>query len=80
MGPLSQSYIGAMCREYRRYYLKGCSQNTVALDCGVSRESVNKFENGHTSSAVIFMWYIKKGLFNWVPIEKWNGWSANING
>lgn len=75
----NQTYISAMCREYRRLYLKGQTQQTVADECNVSRETVNRFENGYISSAVIFMWYIKHGIFEWVPIDHWNGWNGGYN-
>lgn len=78
MSILTSSYIGAMCSEYRRYHLKGVTQQRIADDCGVSREAVSKFERGTICNGVIFMWYIKKGIFEWVPIEKWQGWTGAI--
>lgn len=75
---ITASYIGAMCGEFRRMFLD-VSQQKVADDTGTSREAVSKFERGNRSNAVIFMWYIKHGLFNCVPIEKWNGWEDGWN-
>lgn len=74
---LTPSYIGAMCANYRRYYTEA-SQDNVAADVGCDRSAVSKFERGVRPNAVIFMWYIKHGLFNWVPIEKWNGWNMGL--
>lgn len=75
---ITANYIGAMCHEYRRYRLNGVTQKDIAKDCGVSREAVSRFERGSLSNAVIFMWYIKHGIFEWVPIERWNGWDGAI--
>ena len=66
--------MGAMCSEYRRYFLKGVSQQQIANETGVSRELVSKFERGTNPNALVFMWYIRHGLFDWMPIEKWKGW------
>lgn len=74
---LTPSYIGAMCSNYRRYYT-GASQDDVAAETGYERSAVSKFERGVRPNAVIFMWYIKHGLFDWVPIEKWNGWNMGL--
>ena len=74
---LTPSYIGAMCSNYRRYYT-GASQENVATDVGCDSSTVSKFERGVRPNAVIFMWYIKRGLFDWVPIEKWNGWDMGL--
>lgn len=76
---VSAQYIGAMCSEYRRYFLK-VSQQQVANETGVSRELVSKFERGANPNALVLFWFIKHGIFDWVPIEKWNGWSGIENG
>lgn len=76
---ITSSYIGAMCSEYRRYFLK-VSQQKVADETCVSRELVSKFERGTSPNAIVLFWYIKHGLFDWLPIEKWNGWSGIQNG
>lgn len=76
---ITSSYIGAMCSEYRRYFLK-VSQQKVADETCVSRELVSKFERGTSPNAIVLFWYIKNGLFDWLPIEKWNGWSGIQNG
>ena len=78
MQHVSNSYIGAMCSEYRRYILK-VSQKQVALDCGCSRESVSKFERGAIANSRVFLWYIKNGIFDWVSYEKWNGWEMYLS-
>lgn len=72
---VTAQYIGAMCAEYRRYVLK-VSQQQVADEVRVSRELVSKFERGTNPNALVLFWFIKHGLFDWVPIEKWNGWSG----
>lgn len=74
---ITPNYIGAMCANYRRYYTD-FSQQEVADDVGCSREAVSKFERGRVCNGVIFLWYIKQGLFNWVPVEKWNGWNMGL--
>lgn len=73
---ISGNYIGAMCHEYRKYHLKGVTQKKIADDCGMSREIVSKFERGTSPNAIIFMWYIKHGIFDWLPIDRWNGWGG----
>lgn len=76
---VTNSYIGAMCHEYRRLYLKGTTQKDVAMATGVSRESVSKFERGQSGNAALFLWYIKQGIFDWMPLDKWNGWGLGFN-
>lgn len=78
MDGINSVYLGAMCSEFRRYHLPKVTQTDIAVDCGVSRESVSKFERGANSNAVIFMWYIKQGLFEWVPIERWCGFKGYL--
>lgn len=74
---ITPNYIGAMCANYRRYYTE-FSQQEVADDVGCSREAISKFERGRVCNGVIFLWYIKQGIFNWVPVEKWNGWNMGL--
>lgn len=74
---VTPSYIGAMCSNYRRYFTE-YSQQDVADDTGCSREAVSKFERGRTCNGIIFLWYIKNGIFEWVPIDKWNGWDMGM--
>ena len=74
---ITPNYIGAMCANYRRYYTD-FSQQEVADDVGCSREAISKFERGRVCNGVIFLWYIKQGIFNWVPVEKWNGWNMGL--
>ena len=75
MRGISLEFIGAMCSNFRKYKL-AITQQKVADNCSVSRELVSKFEGGKLSNSVIFLYYIKCGLFDWMPIENWNGWSA----
>ena len=75
---ISPQYMGAMCAEYRRYYC-GCSQEDVANDVGCDRTAVSKFERGINCNGIIFLWYIKHGIFNWLKPERWNGW-GDFNG
>ena len=74
---ITPNYVGAMCANYRRYYTD-FSQQEVADDIGCSREAVSKFERGRVCNGVIFLWYIKQGIFNWIPVEKWNGWNMGL--
>lgn len=76
-GLVDASYIGAMCSNFRRYFTSK-SQEDVAYEIGCSRESVSKFERGKVCNAIVFMWYIRKGIFNWLPVEKWDGWNGWI--
>lgn len=48
----------------------------VAQSCGVSRELVSKFERGVLPNSLVFLWYIKNGIFDWVPYNKWCGWQG----
>lgn len=73
LGNITNEYIGSMCSVYRRYEL--CmTQEQVASDIGVSRESISKFERGVRPSGLIFFWYIQKGIFTWKEIDTWQGW------
>lgn len=74
---ISSSYIGAMCASFRRFCTDH-SQQDAADEIGCSREAVSKFERGRYNNAVIFLWYIKKGVFEYVPVEKWNGWDMGL--
>ena len=74
---VTPSYMGAMCSNYRRYFTQ-FSQQDVADDVGCSRETVSKFERGRNCNGIIFLWYIKQGIFNWVPMERWNGWDMGM--
>ena len=42
--------------------MKSYLQSQVAQEVGCSRENVSAFETGRNDSAIIFLWYIKKGL------------------
>lgn len=77
MRGISNEYIGAMCSNYRKYELN-ITQEQVARDCCVSRELVSKFERGVLPNSLVFLYYIKRGIFNWIPYEKWNGWQGYI--
>ena len=74
---ISSSYIGAMCSSFRRFHTD-YSQQDAADEIGCSREAVSKFERGRYNNSVIFLWYIKKGVFEYVPVEKWNGWDMGL--
>ena len=72
---ISNEYIGAMCANFRKYALD-VTQQTVADETGVSRELVSKFERGTLPNSLVFFWYIKNGIFDWVHYSDWNGWSG----
>ena len=74
MEGINPYYIGAMCHEFRRYRLH-VNQQEIADDCAVSRETVSKFEQGKVQNTVVFMWYIKNGLFEWMAIDRWVGFN-----
>lgn len=76
---VSNDYIGAMCAQYRKVNLK-MTQKEVAQACRVSRELVSKFERGTLPNSLVFLWYIKMGIFDWVPYERWCGWQGYFNG
>lgn len=73
MQGVTTEYIGAMCAEYRTRHLK-MTQMEVAQKCHVSRELVSKFERGSISNSLVFLFFIKNGIFNWVPYDRWCGW------
>lgn len=75
MRNISNEYIGAMCANFRKYELKQ-SQQQVADICNLSRELVSKFETGKIPNSKVFFYYIKMGIFEWIPIEKWEGWQV----
>lgn len=70
---VTNGYIGALCREFRET-MTCCKQSDVAKDMHISREQVSKFERGVRPSTIAFMWYIKNGIFDWIPPVRWNGW------
>lgn len=72
---VSNEYIGAMCAQYRKLHLH-VSQQVVADSCGVSRELVSKFERGVLPNSLVFLWYIKMKIFDWIPYYKWCGWQG----
>lgn len=77
---VTNQYIGAMCREYRRLKLRGTTQSEIAQETGFSRETISKFENGTSPNAAVFFWYIKNGIFDWIPYEKWHGFDMGLVG
>lgn len=77
MAGISNFYIGAMCSNFRKYKLNQSQQN-VADECGVSRELVSKFERGALPNSLVFLYYIKMGIFDWLPIEHWTGWTCYL--
>lgn len=70
---ITKDYVGAMCREFRRLVLKK-NQTEVANEIGCCRATVNRFENGNNTSYECFFYYIRQGLFDWIPADKWKGW------
>lgn len=70
---ISSDYIGAVCAEFRRQYTYD-TQEDVAESVGCSRESVSRFERGLNTNSIIFLWYIKRGVFDFRPPDRWNGW------
>ena len=52
--------LGEKCRRFR--IMKSYLQSQVAQEVGCSKENVSAFENGRNDSAIIFLWYIRKGL------------------
>ena len=77
MEGITNDYIGAMCAQFRKRNLK-LTQNDVANECYVSRELVSKFERGSLPNSLVFLWYIKMGIFDWVPAERWCGWQGYL--
>lgn len=73
---ITANYIGAMCRDYRKYILHK-TQDEIAKEIGFSRAAVSRFEGGTMPNAIIFMWYIKHDIFDWLPIDAWQGWGGN---
>lgn len=71
MNHINCEYVGWMCAYYRRHILR-IPQSRVALETGYSRSNISAFENGRTDNTTIFMWYIKNGIFEWIPPKKWN--------
>lgn len=76
---INNEYIGAMCHEFRKYILKQ-SQSSLAKEFGLARETISRFESGNAVTVRIFIGYVKKGLFDWVSPEKWNGWEMTQSG
>lgn len=74
---VTNEYIGAMCANFRKYEIN-ITQQQVADACHVSRELVSKFERGALPNSLVFLWYIKHGIFDWCPAEKWCGWRGCI--
>ena len=75
MSGVTNDYIGAMCAQFRKSHV-GVTQQAVANDCGVSRELVSRFERGALPNSLVFLWYIKQGIFDWIPYDRWCGWQG----
>lgn len=73
---ISSDYIGAICAEFRRYYTDA-SQEDVAESVGCSREAVSRFERGLNTNSIIFLWYIKQGVFDYKEPSLWSGWGKH---
>ena len=53
--------LGCICRAYRIEQLQ-MTQRQVAKDTGYTLSNVNKFELGRSSSVVLLLYYLSKGL------------------
>lgn len=53
--------IGLQCKEFREKI--GYTQFDVAKELDCSKENISAFETGRNNSAIIYNWYIEKGLF-----------------
>ena len=55
-----------LCKRFRQEQLK-VTQQDVAEE--YSQENSSAFENGRNGNVVIFMWYVKNGLFDYYSIN-----------
>lgn len=60
---------GRACARFRREALN-VTQKQVAKELNYSQENISAFENGRNSNNLIFMWYIRNGLFNYYSINE----------
>ena len=57
-----------ICSEFRKDVLK-ITQEDLAKELDYSQENISAFENGRNANSIIFIWYIKNGLFNYYSIN-----------
>ena len=57
-----------ICSEFRKDVLK-ITQEDLARELDYSQENISAFENGRNANSIIFIWYIKNGLFNYYSIN-----------
>lgn len=61
-----------LCKKFRQEQLK-VTQKDVAEELNFSQENISAFENGRNGNVVIFMWYVKNGLFDYYSIDEITG-------
>lgn len=59
--------IGERCKEHRERL--GKCQYDVAHDTGYSKENVSAFETGRNNNAIIFNWYVERGLIEYLYLS-----------
>lgn len=70
---LIRKKIGEYCRNFRNNELK-LTQFDVSKQIGYSKENISSFENGRNDNVVIFLWYVNKGLFDYIDFDVLDGW------
>lgn len=65
-----------LCKKFRQEQLK-VTQEDVAKELGYSQENISAFENGRNGNVIIFMWYVKEGLFDYYSIDDIYGGVSN---
>jgi len=61
MQKINYKTLGRYCQKFRSETLKK-TQKDVADDTGLVVTSISMFENGHSRSSDLLLWYILKGL------------------
>lgn len=69
--------VGRTCKFFRGMRL-GKTQAQVAKELRVSREVVNRFENGTFNSYKILFYYIGHGLLDMVPLDHWDFYDTSL--
>lgn len=60
---------GEYCAKFRKDIL-GLTQEQVAKELDYSQENISAFENGRNANNNIFLWYVRKGLFNHYSLDE----------
>lgn len=56
--------IASRCKQFRQSL--GITQSSIAKDLKMGVANISAFENGKNNNAVIYNWYIERGLLEFI--------------